>query len=81
MLHVKNSSGQLWNTIRKVRQSNGQGQNVISMDTLHDYFSMKFSKSIIENKHVTGARKIVEDKYEVIKNILLTTILCFHVKN
>ena len=40
------------------------------MDTLHDYFSMKFSKSKIENKHVTGARKIVEDKYEVIKNIV-----------
>ena len=70
MLHVKNSSGQLWNKIRKVRQSNGQGQNVISMDTLHDYFSMKFSKSKTENKHVTGARKIVEDKYEVIKSIV-----------
>ena len=51
------------------------------MNTLHDYSFMRFSKSKIENKHVTGARKIVEDKYEVIKKHGSDTNLISHLSN
>ena len=65
MMLSHNRKGQLWNNIRRLRQKENIKQNVITLATLKEHFSRKFSNQTKCSLDVKDTEELVKEKHKI----------------